>query len=850
MNPSEVLDQLRRILLLAAGGRKPTRRAAETDPTQFDLFGSGAETATPPTRSDEPLPEELHDRIHAFGVELIALLQMEGAGLVPSPVARARQRRRLGGSPATRLLEEWSRTPALDESRWSLGEPAPSREEAYTQGLGRARALAERLDLTRSEVEEVVRRLMPLALKAEPEDDLPGLVHGHGLRHRLVRSTRGRPAFRADRTRSRGNGILYTPLVLTDSIARAVLDPALLSPNARKGDPADFCLVDPACGSGQFLLASVGRMLAARGDDSGDDPGEKADVSARLSIFRSMHGLDLDPRAAWIAAHNLSLMAVRLAGDDPLATDAALGASYPYLLGDRIQVGNALSSEPSTFSAGFRWERRFPHVFERETPGFDVVLGNPPWISYGLRDRDGAGEEERTYYERLYPAAAQYKLSLYPLFIELALRLCRPGGHHGYLVPDSLLSGHHFSRIRELLLEEADLLELSLLESAPWPGASTGFTLFYSARKKGGALPPPKHVRNRVLQLARGHDDEETTARAVGPEVLVPLERYQHGNPMRIYRESEELEFIDRMERSPLRFRDVAWTYSGLIARHGQKSVQADAPRSTFELRDTRGALVYVSQDALRHWRPALLSGAEVMPYRALPRGGYLYLPEARENLTVIWKSGFDLERYRQSKILLRQTGDRLIGAVDREGLYCLNNLHLIGSKSSPRIPPLLLLGALASEPVQRIYRIYSPEVSRPLAQVDLEIVLSLPYPVDGEGQPIGAGPWPARSHPPARRWTRQLDRWVEQGDRDGLLEAFDLALRAAGEPLDDGPLSGRDVVHLLLSRLLEIREASAAEPKSPRRSRARATDPVFLQSTLDGIYSLLFGLTTAASPR
>lgn len=845
---TEMLEQARRILLLAAGGRKPMRpQPAEQLALPLLLFG--AEELR--NDGDEPDLLPVHDRIHALGLEIILLIQMETAALVESPVSEGQKRRRLGGRPSLRLLDEWVSAPPLADDPWVDGQPASNREAAYVRGLGRVRALASALELTRAEVEEIVARLHPLARRAGPEDDLPGLLHGHGMRHALVRSARGRPAFRLDRQRSRGTGVLYTPAELVEEVARAVLDPA--------GHGSEEIFVcDPACGSGQFLMAAARRLV-------GREP-----QAEQLGRLLQLHGVDLDPSAARLAAHNLSLFAARSLGASqpgPIL-DELLGGGFPYFLGSAIQTGNSLLVEASTFSPGFLWERRFPRAFDRENPGFDVVVGNPPWISFGLRDRDAAGGVERDWYERLFPAGAQYKLSLYPLFMELALRLCRVGGHHGFLVPDSLLAGHHFSRIRDRLLGECDLLELSLIESAPWPGANTGFTVFYAARRKGGGTPAPLQVRNRVLkarpmsaekqkitemaQLAwaemhgepapsplRGPRGDETVYERI--EVLVPAEQYRvmPGAPLRIFRERGEIEFLTQMQRCPLRFQDVAWSYSGLIARYGQKTMQSTQALRDFALLDKRGSEIYRDRDSAPQWRPALLSGSEVLPYRVQWRGGRVYVPSSREDLPTMWKSGFDLDRYQPPKIFLRQTGDRLIAAIDHEGYFCLNNLHLLGTRERSGIPALILLGVLLSDPLQRLYRIYSPEVSRPLAQVDLKIVESLPYPTDPQGGPLGAAPPPPKAQAQARRALRTIERALLREDTDPVCDLFETAFAAAGESWDGGPHTGREIVSLILLRVLQAREEAAAAPEvAVGRGR-----PAFLQELLDQCLGRAFGL-------
>jgi adenine-specific DNA-methyltransferase len=870
----ESLDQIRRILLLAAA---PSYQPLLPSPQLEFAFFAPAAAADAPQADLHMLSRRLHELI----LELVLLIQAESSGLVESPLGRGGRRRLgLGADPQLRLLEEWEGASPAAESPWMQGRPHPNREAAWADALGRARELAESCGLGSARIREIVRRLFPVAARAVAVDDLPGIIVGHERRHGLARTSSGRFAFRLDRDRARGSGTVHTPPELAEELVQVLWDAGGFDP---EGDQPE--VLDPACGSGQFLLAAARRLAAARSlaigqRDSSARSTVPADHAARkrpaggasgsgaevLEALRHLHGVDIDPLSARIAAWGLAYWAATelrergACGDGDGDTagrllDRAFGTAFPPFLGRQVQVGNSLQVEPSSFSPGFLWERRFPGIFERARPGFDIVVGNPPWVSFGLRDRGAAPEEERRYYERLFPAGTQYKLSLYPIFMELALRLSRAGGVHGFLVPDSVLAGHHFSRIRRLVLSEADPVDLTLIEGALWPGVHVGHTLLYAVRKKRPGASGPVQVRNRILKATPGRF-------AVAPgahDLLVPVAAYgASGNAMlRIYRDQGEVEFLSRMQAAPFRLKDVAWTYSGLIARYGQKTIQARGPRAEFRIPGRSGHDQYVDLDAMGHWRPALQGGGEVVPFAIHWRGGHLYWPGPREALASVYKSGFDLARYEGTKVFLRQTGDRLVAAVDRDRLLCLNNLHLVGSRARPGIPPAILAAILLSGPVQRVYRISSLEVSRPLAQVDLEMVGELPYPSDAAGLPIGAGPPPSRSSPAGRRLLRRIERGLEEPASGELVALAASACAAGPAPLEPGGVPGHSAITMLtleLAAVLEREAATISDPDEPVARRVgRRADPSGagssrLQPLLDEIAGVFFQIPDGAT--
>lgn len=793
---------------------------------------------------------------HRLIAGLITVLLLELEGLVDSPLnKRARARVRLGAPSRSRILSDWKVLPPQIRSadlfpRPETPEPLPLTPDPvsfFREMLRTIRSTAERLELDAASVEEMIRWLLPEIARCAPEDDPVGWIHAHSQRHRLVRGPGSRLRFQVDRDRGRSQGVLYTPPLLTEALVDAVLKawsspdssaPMSLFEGAAPSAAPVPRVLDPACGSGQFLLSLSRRLLP-------DRPGKPTDV---LAVFRSMHGVDIDPGAATLAAFNLSLQAVRAlcktqGADPPMVVDwltEQVGPGFPWFLGSQIHQGNALLLAPGGEGGTFRWTERFGEVFSGDRPGFDVVIGNPPWVSFGLRDRAGAGEEEDAYLRRLYSFGAQYKLSLYPLFIELALRLTRPGGLHGFLIPDSFFTGRHFSKIRAHLLEISQPLLFCLVESGPWPGVHVGHTGFYCVRR----LPvpgPPRPVVTRVLRIAPPNrrragggngslslftemDNAETPV-LVDPE---SLRRTPH-QVFRIYRDEKERLFAESLERSSLRLEEIADTYSGLIARYGQESVTG-AGRGPFVLRDRAGETVYEDPDPERHSRPALHSGSEVEPFRVRWRGGSVYIPGETDALRVVYKSGFDLERYRAPKIFLRQTGDRLVAARDESGLFCLNNVHILSAPASPRIDLRFLCGLLMSHPIQRYYQIVALEAGRPLAQVDLATVRTLPFPCDASGAPYGEIP-PSSD---MERLSIRIDPLLSRESPSRILALVQSARDSSDAELSQlEGVGGRLAAGFIVSRIVAILE-SVDDPGA----RARAQD------LLDRSIRILFGMS------
>jgi type II restriction/modification system DNA methylase subunit YeeA len=108
------------------------------------------------------------------------------------------------------------------------------------------------------------------------------------------------------------------------------------------------------------------------------------------------------------------------------------------------------------FENAFEWRFEFPEVLNDDGDflGFDVVIGNPPYIS-----SKEIKAEEKTIYSATYQSA-KFQYDLFSLFIEKTVSLLRPKGISGLIVPDSFLARSSFKIIREYLFRNVFLRKI------------------------------------------------------------------------------------------------------------------------------------------------------------------------------------------------------------------------------------------------------------------------------------------------------------------------------------------------------------------------------------------------------
>jgi len=297
-------------------------------------------------------------------------------------------------------------------------------------------------------------------------------------------------------------GIYYTPPELTSRIVQYTIeelivhrfqalarDHGISAADARRnitpdtGEYWNECLqilqnltiVDPACGSGAFLFQAYDTLehhyfqvygnlqrLSATGQyDAAQIPHD--------ILNRNIYGVDLSPEAVEIT--QLALW-IRSAARGQLLAN----------LSRNIVHGNSLVQDTDVHPAGFNWQERFPEVFDRDEPGFDCVIGNPPWERIKLQEREffsipspeiatatnaakrrilvaeletKSPEIYATYKAALaksesllnycrrsgkYPLTGRGDINTYAVFTELAYNIVAPHGRVGMLTPSGIAS--------------------------------------------------------------------------------------------------------------------------------------------------------------------------------------------------------------------------------------------------------------------------------------------------------------------------------------------------------------------------------------------------------------------------
>src|SRR5690554_11544 len=200
-------------------------------------------------------------------------------------------------------------------------------------------------------------------------------------------------------------------------------------------------ICDPACGSGAFLNQALDFLIK---EHSYIDELKARVLGGGLQfpdientiLENNIYGVDLNDESVEIAKLSLWLRTAQPRRKlNDLSSNVKCGIS---LIDDKKVAGDK----------AFKWENEFPDVFERG--GFDVVIGNPPYLRVqGLRENF---EKESLYYESKFESATG-RFDVYVLFMEKSLELINTKGEVSFILPHKFLISEFGEGIRKLFSE-------------------------------------------------------------------------------------------------------------------------------------------------------------------------------------------------------------------------------------------------------------------------------------------------------------------------------------------------------------------------------------------------------------
>ncbi|MCC6489349.1 MAG: Eco57I restriction-modification methylase domain-containing protein [Candidatus Hydrogenedentes bacterium] len=572
-------------------------------------------------------------------------------------------------------------------------------DERYNSGLfhfhkerdraGTPDTLTPKLNIDDKVLKAIIRRLYypesPYEFSVFPAEIL-GHVYERFLGSVICLSPGGRATVEQKPEVRKAGGVYYTPTYIVEYIVKHTVGKLLEGKTPQevagctetwrpaKGAHA-LAILDPACGSGSFLLGAYQYLLDwhlqyysqdASKWSKGKEPrifqyhrgGWRLTTMERKRILlANIYGVDIDTQAVEVT--KLSLLLKVLEGENSDSLQQQLSLLHQRALPDlanNIKCGNSLigpdfyqgqqldafDEEEQYRINAFDWNAEFAAIMK--SGGFDAVIGNPPYI------RMEAFQELKDYLRTRFKTHDE-RSDLYVYFIEREHALLRSSGMFGMIVSNKFLRANYGRRVRGLLLDVASLRRIVDLAGLPvFPGATVR-TVILITQKTGvndSVLysPPPERATFDTLSNGGASLDEVSDTHTY----KVPSSAFvESGWDLS---EPEKSAFIKGLRAKGRPLIDVV---GGRICM-GIKSGLTEA----FVIsRQQRDSIVRKNRKADEILRP-FLQGRNIRRYRLEPSDEYL----------VYTYHGIDMRGYPAVLEHLRPFRKRLEGRATRQAWY------------------------------------------------------------------------------------------------------------------------------------------------------------------------------------
>lgn len=459
-------------------------------------------------------------------------------------------------------------------------------------------------------------------------------------------------------------GIYYTP----QWIVKYIVDNTFKKSISHMDNIKDIRILEPACGSGMFMIYIFDVLYDWYVNNSKLD---KEEIVKQI-LENHLHGIDIDEEGLKICRIRLILKSIEVLRDTP---------KFKFKL--NLLNGDYLRLENSKIQA------------------FDFILGNPPYLENRRINR----HFDKEYLKKSFKSAVG-RFDVYSLFIEKSIEMITADGHIGFILPGNLLSNNNFTEIRKIILRETDILQLINLGEKVFDNVDMNMAIILLSRRK--------LANNKIIC--------KNISKSCEKSVDIRQDTYKKIIKQSYYKTTLGNVFdIDSSEKT-FRLREK-------ILHHNYGKIkdycEVIAGIATGNIKDK-----LVLRDKVDHRAKKLLVGKDINEYSYQWSGLYILDDKSiidrnnGEYATFMRK-----EFIYGEKILIRQTADRFICTYDDENYHILNTLYslVVRKDFQEKISIKYILGFLNSKFNNYLYKTLVRESGKLFPQLKIYHIQNSP---------------------------------------------------------------------------------------------------------------------------
>ncbi len=441
----------------------------------------------------------------------------------------------------------------------------------------------------------------------------------------------------------KAGGVFYTPQYIADYIVEKTV--GVLINNKTPNQISKMRIIDPACGSGSFLLRAYQRLLDYHLEyylNLKQPPKEVyyigKDGIPRLTIrekkrilTNNIYGVDIDVNAVEVTKLSLLLKVLEDENKDVLEHQQKLyqekvlpNLSYNIKCGNSLVGTDILNQEDLDYEQllklnPFNWEHEFQLIFANG--GFDAVIGNPP---YGYHEIHS--DLSKNYLKKKY-MSSKGSFEHYFLFYELSLTLLKEGGLHGFIVPVTWISIPSALSLRKFILDNYYINELDWFN----------YFVFKNAKV------------NTLISIIKKSSIKKTMVKVFdSPNLLKPSELRFYSQDrfvtldysINIFEDEKDMKILEKIVKNSFQLKDIAKPCSGY---NPYEKGKGKAPNGGVQTKQTVKDKPYHSDKQLgEDWKLEIIGRdlsryhLEISGNRWIKYGPWLAAPRKPENFNGI----------------------------------------------------------------------------------------------------------------------------------------------------------------------------------------------------------------------
>ena len=316
------------------------------------------------------------------------------------------------------------------------------------------------------------------------------------------------------------------------------------------------------------------------------------------------------------------------------------------------------------YDQAFEWRFEFPALLDKNGvfTGFDIVIGNPPYVLVQTFNNPALENLYKDKYE-----VASYKIDLYHLFLEAGCNLLCNNGVLSFINPTTFLTNNYTQPLRDLLLSKTIILSIiNIGDNVFNASVNTGIEIIKKTLKEDNILNYYyAEYENDKLSVKIISSVQQRDYLKAEKHIIQPITS------------NESYHLLQKIESKSKLLKEFASVNFGMQLRN----------RKIY----TNDVLVSPSPDALTPYHRKCLTGKDILGYVTLWNNRYCYFNE-EARCGGCWIESLHNTK---NKILVRQVGSVPVCGIDKKGLAVLNSAFMIVCR---RINPFGTLGILNSK--------------------------------------------------------------------------------------------------------------------------------------------------------